>query len=208
MTMMRWILILSQGRTRQLQREFEQRRVVVLTACLCQFQSRSNSSGSGGVNPAFSQSIKMLRWVSLEHCHRLSLTRYADITADLTKILDLMNIASTVKARVVKDAIFEGEELVFSRLHDHERLPVTENAEDILVQLSSNLFDPTHQDEIEALRLKRAKAVVALARISQGRPRLTGFLERSIASARDVERSDSVRKVLDQAASTLPRASS
>jgi len=108
-----------------------------------------------------------------------------------------------VKARIVKDAIFEGEELVFSKLHDQDLPPLTAKAEDILVQLSSNLWDPTHQDEIESLRLKRAKAVLALARISKGRSRLTSSLERGVAGARDTERSDSVRKFLEQALSTL-----
>ena len=112
-----------------------------------------------------------------------------------------------MKARVVKDAIFDGEELVFNRLHDHNSPALPDEAEDILVQLSSNLFDPTHQDDIEALRLKRAKAVFALARLLKGRSRLTGFLDQGIAMARDAERSDSIRKVLDQAASTVSESS-
>jgi hypothetical protein len=140
---------------------------------------------------------------SLKQCRRSRLTIHLDICANLSQVHDLVKIASTVKARIVKDAIFEGEELVFSKLHDQGLPPLTTKTEDILVQLSSNLYDPTHQDEIESLRLKRAKAVLALARISKGRSRLTSFLEREVAGARDTERSDSVRKFLDQALSTL-----
>ncbi len=140
---------------------------------------------------------------SLKECRRIRLINDVDISASLSHVLDLVKIATTVKARIVKDAIFEGEELVFSKMHDQELPPLTAKAEDILVQLSSNLWDPTHQDEIESLRLKRAKAILALARISKGRSRLTSFLERGLAGARDSERSDSVRKVLEQALATL-----
>jgi len=146
--------------------------------------------------------------LSLKQYLRPRLNRYVDICASLSQFCDLLDIASSLKVRVVKDAIFEGEELLFKRLHDQGSPPLTENAEDILVQLSRNLFDSTHQDEIESLRLKRAKAVFALARISKGRPRLTNLLKRGIAGAGDAERSDSVRNVLDQAISTLSGSSS
>lgn len=171
-------------------------------------QSRSNHSGCGWITTTFAQPVDLSRWVKSAAISQTRLTRYADIDANLSQVLDLINIASTVKARVVKDAIFEGEELLFNRLHDREPVPLTETGEDILVQLSSNLFDLAHQDEIESLRLKRAKAVIALARISKGRLRLTGFLERGIPGARDAERSDGVRKLLDQAISSLSGSSS
>ena len=114
-----------------------------------------------------------------------------------------MKDASTVDARAVKEAVFEGEELLFGRLYSQKSSLGSGKAYDILDQFATNLVQSMSQDELESLRLKRAKAILSLAKISHNNARLTRSLGRGVAGARDGERSDSVRQILDEALRTL-----
>ncbi len=108
-----------------------------------------------------------------------------------------------MNTRAVKESVLDEAELLFSRLRGHESLLHTANGEVIYVQFADRLVQSNTQDEIESIRLKRAKAMLALADISKSNARLVDLLLPRIDEARHPERSDNIRRVLHQASLML-----
>ncbi|KAI9862665.1 MAG: hypothetical protein M1830_006163 [Pleopsidium flavum] len=124
---------------------------------------------------------------------------HPDVGASLSQILELLNITGSSRSRAVMEATFEGEEVLYGKLHGQEPKLHSENTEEILVQFARNLIQSMHQDDTESLRLKRANAILAFAGVSHINPHLVTSLEQGVTGARDAERSNIVRQKLDRA---------
>ncbi|KAK5008236.1 proteasome component M29 [Cryomyces antarcticus] len=122
------------------------------------------------------------------------LLRASELSAKVLRVLDLIAKSETLQARssVVELASFQALGKLFQKLKNSEGEAVRAMQAEMWAKCSSLLFGPTGSSE--AIRLKRADAILALAELSQLFP-TQSKLSTEIAT----EKSPAVRKVLEQA---------
>lgn len=99
------------------------------------------------------------------------------------------------KSSTVQNAIYDGEKILFRKLHALEQMP--ESLEDALIEYVKVLF--RQGDQAEQTRVKAAEAAVAIADFSTKGMRLRGLLRDEITVTLAQERSISVQQGLERA---------
>ena len=127
------------------------------------------------------------------------LTLKTDLETFLSQTLDLVQKAMTRKSRVIQDAIYEGEKVLFQKLEVNGE--ASQTLENTLAGYIPTLFET--DSAVEQTRLKGVEAASALVPKARKGGALQALLRQEIKTAKARERAFPVQQGLDRAEQLL-----